>query len=88
MLTVNATVTHVVEVLTAFIPELRINYVDSPLMNNLSYCVDNGRLSRLGFEVRGSLERGIGDTVAMLTGAQASPAALRAPQSVKGRGCD
>jgi len=88
VLTVNATVTHVVEVLTAFVPELRINYVDSPLMNNLSYCVDNGRISRLGFEVRGSLERGIGDTVAMLMGAQVAPAAMRAPQSVKDRGCD
>ena len=88
VLTLNATVTHVVRVLTTFIPELRINYVDSPLMNNLSYCVDNARLSRLGFELRGSLEDGIGDTVAMLTGAQVSPAAIRASQPLKGRGCD
>ena len=88
VLTLNATVTHVVEVLSRFIPELRINYVDSPLMNNLSYCVDHARLSRLGFEVRGSLERGIGDTVAMLIGAQVSPAARRAPQSLNDRGCD
>jgi UDP-glucose 4-epimerase len=66
VLTLNATVTHVVEVLTTFIPELRVNYVDSPLMNDLSYCVENARLSRLGFEVRGSLERGIGATVEML----------------------
>ena len=88
VLTLNATVTHVVEVLTTFIPELRINYLDSPLMNNLSYCVDNARLARLGFEVRGSLAHGIGDTVAMLTGAQLSPAALRASQPLKGRGCD
>jgi len=58
------------------------------LMNKLSYCVDNARLSRLGFELRGSLEDGIGDTVAMLTGAQVSPAAIRASQPLKGRGCD
>ena len=70
VLTLNATVTHVIDVLTAFVPELRTTYVDSPLMNNLSYCVDNQRFSRLGFEVRGSLERGIGDTVAMLTAAR------------------
>lgn len=67
VLTLNATVSHVVEVLSAFVPDLRISYVDSPLMNTLSHCVDNQRFSRLGFEVCGSLERGIGDTIAMLT---------------------
>ena len=68
VLTLNATVTHVVDVLRTYVPDLGITYVDSPLMNDLSYCVDDERLTRLGFEVRGSLERGIGDTVAMLTG--------------------
>jgi hypothetical protein len=32
--------------------------------------VDNGRFCELGFEFTGSLARGIGDTVAMLTAAQ------------------
>lgn len=68
VLTLNATVTHVVEVLSAFVPEPRITYVDSPLMNRLSFCVDHSRFSQLGFEFTGSLERGIADTVAMLTG--------------------
>ena len=68
VLTLNATVAHVVDVLSAIIPDLQISYVDSPLMNRLSYCVDNSRFSQLGFEFSGSLERGIGDTVAMLTG--------------------
>ena len=68
VLTLNATVSHVVEVLSAFVPDLRIAYVDSPLMNRLSFCVDNSRFSRLGFEVSGSLERGVADTVALLKG--------------------
>ena len=68
VLTLNATVAHVVEVLASFVPDLRIDYVESPLMNRLSYCVDNQRFAQLGFEGRGSLERGIGDTIAMLTG--------------------
>ena len=38
-------------------------------MNRLSYCVDNRRFAQLGFECRGGLARGIGDTVAMLSGA-------------------
>ena len=70
VLTLNATVAHVVEVLATFVPNLRINYVESPLMNTLSYHVDNTRFSRLGFQVSGSLDRGIGATVAMLTGAR------------------
>jgi nucleoside-diphosphate-sugar epimerase len=73
VLTLNATVSHVVHVLSAFVPDLRVTYVDSPLMNTLSYCVDNQRLARSGFAVRGSLERGIGDTIAMLTGRTGSP---------------
>lgn len=71
VLTLNATVTHVVEVLSAFVPGLEVTYVDSPLMNRLSFCVDNQRFSKLGFEFSGSLERGIGDTVEMLTGSAA-----------------
>lgn len=74
VLTLNATVAHVVEVLSAIIPDLQISYVDSPLMNRLSYCVDNSRFSQLGFECSGSLERGIGDTVAMLTGSRVGTA--------------
>jgi UDP-glucose 4-epimerase len=68
VLTLNATVTHVVSVLSGYVPELRIDYVDSPLMNTLSYCVDNDRFCRLGFTFNGSLDRGIGETVAMLAG--------------------
>ena len=77
VLTLNATVTHVVDVLRTYVRDLRITYVDSPLMNDLSYCVDDERFTRLGFEVRGSLVRGIGDTVAMLTGSRTSDAASR-----------
>ena len=75
VLTLNATVAHVVEVLSAFVPNLRINYIESPLMNTLSYHVDATRFSRLGFEFSGSLERGIGDTIAMLSGTRMRDAA-------------
>jgi len=68
VLTLNTTVTHVVEVLSTFVPGLRISYVDSPLMNTLSYYVDHQRFSQLGFECTGSLERGIGETIAILRG--------------------
>lgn len=85
VLTLNATVTHVVEVLSSFVPDLRITSVDSPLMNRLSYCVDNSRFSQLGFEFSGSLGRGIGDTVAMLSGARSEYNVIPAFLSRKGR---
>ncbi|HEX6162202.1 MAG TPA: SDR family oxidoreductase [Vicinamibacterales bacterium] len=85
VLSINATVAHVVDVLSGFVPHLRINYVESPWMNTLSYHVDRSRFSRLGFEFTGSLERGIGDTVALLSGRRARYVA--AP-SGKGRAGD
>lgn len=68
VLTLNATVTHVVDILSRFVPDLRVTYVDSPLMNRLSFYVDNARFSQLGFAFSGSLERGVADTVALLRG--------------------
>ena len=65
VLTLNATVAHVVSVLAGFVPDLQIRYVESRLMNDLSYCVDNQRLTRLGCAAGGSLASGIGQTVAM-----------------------
>jgi len=70
VLTLNATVQQVVDTLSTYVPDVSITHVDSPLMNRLSYYVDNGRFCELGFEFTGSLARGIGDTVAMLTAAQ------------------
>ncbi len=70
VLSVNATVEQVVEVLSGYVPDVRISYVDSPLMNDLSYRVDSRRFADLGFTFTGTLARGIGDTVAMLTGAR------------------
>ena len=79
VLTLNATVSHVVSVLSAFVPDVRINYVDSPLMNNLSYCVDHERFLKLGFTCTGSLESGIGGTVALFTARTASRHTAAAP---------
>lgn len=84
VLTVNATVLQVVDTLSAYVPDLRITYIDSPLMNRLSHCVDNSRFSQLGFDFTGTLARGIGDTVAMLTGARSqhtvTPASTEGPR--------
>jgi hypothetical protein len=38
-------------------------------MNQLSYNVSNNRFSDLGFEFKGDLEQGIGNTIDLLKGA-------------------
>lgn len=76
VLTLNATVQQVVDALSSYVPDVSVTYVDSPLMNRLSYYVDNGRFCELGFEFTGSLARGIGDTVAMLTAARSRHAGV------------
>jgi UDP-glucose 4-epimerase len=87
VVTLNATVTDVLDVLRAYVADLRIAYVESPLMNDLSYCVDAERMTRLGFELRGSLEQGIADTLATLTSSGRRYQALPAASSGrKGRG--
>ena len=72
VLSLNATVQQVVETLSRFVPDVRITHVDSPLMNDLSYTVDNSRFLDLGFQFSGTLAQGIGDTVTLLSAAQSA----------------
>jgi nucleoside-diphosphate-sugar epimerase len=68
VLTANATVHDIVEIIRQHIPDLAVEYVDSEIMNQLSYNVSNQRFRDLGFAFHGSLERGIGETMALLRG--------------------
>lgn len=68
ILTLNATVGEIVKVICSQIPNVSICYVDSPIMNQLSYSVSNRRFTDLGFEFRGSLEEGIQETIRLLEG--------------------
>jgi UDP-glucose 4-epimerase len=66
VLTLNATVRDIVEAIRAHVPDLRVELVDSRLMNQLSYAVRADRFRAQGFESRGDLRAGIADTVRML----------------------
>ena len=68
VVTTNSTVGDIVDVISGYVPDVSIQYVDSPIMNQLSYVVANDRFTRLGFQFAGSLEKGIGDTIQMLEG--------------------
>ena len=73
VVTVNATVRQITDVIRSFVPEVTVELTDSPLMNQLSYEVSRVRSEALGFEYVGDLTAGIGDTIAMLRGANTLP---------------
>ena len=70
VLTANSTVKNIVAEISIHVPDVSIEYVDSKIMNQLSYTVKNDRFSKLGFEFHGSLAEGIKDTVRLLLGSQ------------------
>jgi nucleoside-diphosphate-sugar epimerase len=67
--TENATVREIVEIIRTLVPDLTVELTDSPVMNQLSYEVSRARSEALGFAYSGDLESGIGETIAMLRGA-------------------
>lgn len=64
--TANATVREVTDAIRHHLPDLTIDFVESRIMNTLSYEVLNTRLSESGFELQGSLESGVADTLQLL----------------------
>ncbi len=66
ILTLNATVRQIVEKIREFVPELEVSFVDSPIMNQLSYEVSCERFKQQGFNFVGDLHRSISETIALL----------------------
>ena len=66
VLTKNFTVEDVVKTIKQFVPKLVVNYVDSPIMNQLSYDVDDTKFRKLGFKPKGNLKRGISGKISSL----------------------
>ena len=66
VLTHNSTVRQVVDTIKEFVPNLEIDFVDSRIMNQLSYEVLCDRLKSKGFVFSGNLRRGIEETIDLL----------------------
>ncbi|MBT6602358.1 MAG: SDR family oxidoreductase [Nitrospina sp.] len=64
--TLNATVKEVVNSIKIFVPTLEIEFVDSKIMNQLSYEVLNTRLTEKDFVFQGNLKQGIKNTISLL----------------------
>lgn len=69
VLTLNATVRRIVETIRTKVPDLDVAFVDSPIMNQLSYEVSARRLAEAGFAATGDLACGIAETIALLRAA-------------------
>lgn len=66
VVTVNATVQQVVESIRAHVPALQVQFVDSQIMNQLSYEVLTTRFAEAGFKVSGNLGQGVADSIDLL----------------------
>ncbi|MDG1848171.1 MAG: SDR family oxidoreductase, partial [Candidatus Marinimicrobia bacterium] len=66
VLTNNSTVRQVVENIKEFVPDLEIEFVDSRIMNQLSYEVLCERFKAKGFVFSGNLRKGIKETINLI----------------------
>ena len=72
VLTLNATVSDVVESIKKYAGNVRVEEVDSPIMNQLSYEVACDKFKALGFDFRGNLDRSVSDTLSLLQNANSA----------------
>lgn len=66
VVTLNSTVKAMVESIQELVPNLKTEFVDSKIMNQLSYEVLNTHLDEEGFVFQGDIKQGIKDTVSLL----------------------
>jgi nucleoside-diphosphate-sugar epimerase len=69
VVTENLTVNDVISWIRPKVGEVTIDYVDTEIMNQLSYTVSSRRFRDLGFAFTGSIEKNITETIGLLQGA-------------------
>ena len=66
IVTDNFTVQDIIDVIKKHVPEIQISFVDSPIMNQLSYEVSNRKSRELGLTYHGNIEDGIRESLLKL----------------------
>ena len=66
--TTNATVRDIVKIISNEVSNVKIEFVKSKIMNQLSYHVVANRIQKLGFRFRGNLTEGVQETLQQLQG--------------------
>lgn len=70
VLTENRTVKSIIQDIQQYVPHVDIQYVDTEIMNQLSYEVLYGRFKKQGFEFTGQVEKSIEETIQLLKAAE------------------
>lgn len=68
IVTINAAVKEIVSEIKKNVADVQVEFIKSKIMNTLSYDVSCEKIKTLGFVPKGSLERGVRDTVNLLRG--------------------
>lgn len=66
IVTINSTVAEIIKIIKKPIPSIKIQYVDTRIMNQLSFTVSNEKFKKTGFKFTGNLRKGIVNTVNLL----------------------
>lgn len=66
VLTDNVTVRQIIDVVRKYVPDLRIELVESQIMNQLSYTVAKSKFELQGFQFKGDLDEAIRDSIQLL----------------------
>ena len=66
VVTINSTVKEIVEQIKTFVPDLQVNFVESRIMNQLSYNVASDKFTATGFSYSGSLGIAVEESVRLL----------------------
>lgn len=64
----NAAVADIVEIIRSSVPDLQVQYVDTPIMNLLSYNAANEKFCRLGFRFEGRIQESIAEAIQWIHG--------------------
>lgn len=70
VVTINTSVQSIINVISSLVPDVSVKFVDTQIMNQLSYHVSSRRFLETGYEYRGDLVSGIKDTIELLKGSQ------------------
>ncbi len=67
VLTLNATVREVVEIIRTFVPMLEVQFVENKIMNQLSYKVSDARFRETGYVPSGSLSESLAQELKLIS---------------------
>jgi nucleoside-diphosphate-sugar epimerase len=68
VLTLNASVRQITDIINRYVHDINIQFVDTAIMNQLSYNVLNDKFREQGFIFQGNLEKGISEILDLLQG--------------------